>query len=113
MGMFLGQVSKRASESRVEVQTSNSKTEKVVFPEPYNLKYQPSGYEFTVEGRYHDLGNFASRIEDYEKLLRIQSIRIVPSGKTPGQNIAELKLWAILKAPPQPAPAAEAKNAKK
>lgn len=102
MGVFLGQVSKMASESRTEVQTSNPLNEKAVFAEPYNLKYQPSGYEFTVEGGYHDLGNLVSRLESHEKLLRIQSMKIVPSEKTPGRNIAELKLWAILKAPPPP-----------
>jgi len=102
MGVFLGQVSKMASETRTEVQTSNPLNEKAVFVEPYNLKYQPSGYEFTVEGGYHDLGNFVSHLENHGKLLRIQSIKIVPSEKTPGRNIAELKLWAILKAPPPP-----------
>jgi Tfp pilus assembly protein PilO len=113
MGVFLGQVSKKASESGVELQTSNPLAEKTVFPDPYDQKYLPSGYEFTVEGGYHSLGNFVSRIEGHEKLLRIQSLKISPSKKTPGKNVAELKLWAILKAPPQAAkPAKSAKDAK-
>ncbi|MBI4711420.1 MAG: type 4a pilus biogenesis protein PilO [Candidatus Omnitrophica bacterium] len=113
MDMLLGQVSKMASESRVDVLTSKPLTEKAVFPSPYNIKYQPSGYEFSVQGGYHDLANLASRIEGHEKLLRIHSLEIVPAEKTPERHIAELTLWAIIKAPPQPpAPAKKAPKAK-
>ncbi|MFA7255578.1 MAG: type 4a pilus biogenesis protein PilO [Candidatus Omnitrophota bacterium] len=117
LGMLLGQISKMAGESRVDMLASRPLTEKAFFPAPYHLKYQPSGYEFTVQGGYHDLGNLTSRIENYDKLLRIRSLEITPDGKTPGRHIAELKLWAILKAPPQAAvpakKAVKAKNAKK
>ncbi len=110
MGVLLGQVSKMASESRVDVITSQPLIEKTVFAAPYHLKYQPSGYEFTVQGGYHDLGNLVSRIENHGKLLRIQNLKIVPAEKTPNRHIAELKLWAILKAPPQVTPPAKAKK---
>jgi hypothetical protein len=50
IGLLLGQVSKMAGESRVDVLASKPLAEKTVFPAPYNLKYQPSGYEFTVQG---------------------------------------------------------------
>jgi len=116
LGMLLGQISKMANESHVDMLASKPLTEKAVFTAPYNLKYQPSGYGFTMQGGYHDLGNLASRIESHKKLLRIQSLEIKPEGKTPDRHVAELKLWAILKAPPQiapPAKAAKAKNAKK
>ncbi len=116
MGLLLGQISKMASESRVDMLASKPLTEKAVFPAPYNLKYQPSGYEFTVQGEYHDLGLLASRIEGHGKLLRIQSLSIVPAEIASAREVAELKLWAILKAPPQaaaPAKKAKAKNAKK
>lgn len=117
MALLLGQISKMASESRVDMLTSKPVVEKVGFSAPYNLKYQPSGYEFTVQGGYHDLAKLASRIESYEKLLRIRSLQITPSGKTPDQHVAELKLWAILPASPAvavpPVPAAGANGAKK
>ena len=116
MGILLGQVSKMASESRVDVLASKPLNEKTFFASPYNLKYQPSGYEFTVQGGYHDLGVFVSHIENYKKLLRVQSLEIVSDGKTPGRQIAELKLWAIMKAPPQaakPVKPVKAKNVKK
>jgi len=80
------------------------------------VKYQPSGYEFTMQGGYHELGILVSRIEGHEKLLRIQSLEIRPDSKTPGRHVADLKLWAIQKAPPQvalSAKKAKAKNAKK
>jgi Tfp pilus assembly protein PilO len=113
MGMLLGYVSKMASESHVDVLASKPMTEKTVFAAPYHLKYQPRGYEFTVQGGYHDLGNFASRIEGCGKLLRIQSLEIVPTEKTPDRHIAILKLWAIIKAPPQAASPVKAKSAAK
>lgn len=114
LGVLLGQVSKRGSESRVEVLASKPTAEKNPFKAPYNLKYQPSAYEFTLQGGYHDLANFAGRIESNEKLLRIRSFQIVPSEKTPDKHIAELKLWAMLKVPAQAAaPAAGASNVKK
>lgn len=113
MGILLGSVSKMASESRVDVLASKPLTEKTVFAAPYHLKYQPCGYEFTVQGRYHDLGNLASRIEGHEKLLRIQSLEIVPAEKTPDRQIANLKLWAIMKTLPQAAPPAKAKSVAK
>jgi hypothetical protein len=113
MGLLLGLVSKMASESRVDVLASKPLSEKVVFAAPYNVRYQPSGYEFTVQGGYHDLGNLASRIEGHKKLLRIRSIEIVSAEKTPDRHVAEMKLWAILKAPPQAASKAGVKNVKK
>ncbi|MDD5226186.1 MAG: hypothetical protein PHV97_03255 [Candidatus Omnitrophica bacterium] len=113
IGLLLGQVSKMAGESRVDVLASKPLAEKTVFPAPYNLKYQPSGYEFTVQGGYHDLGNLASRIETHGKLLRIRSLEIMPSEKTPDRHVAGLKIWAILTAPQVAAPVAGANNAKK
>ena len=113
VGMLQGQISKMANESHVDVLISKPLTGKAVFAAPYDLKYQPSGYEFTVQGGYHDLGNLASRIESHEKLLRIRSLLIVPAEKTPDRHVAGLKLWAILKASPAAVPTAGASNAKK
>lgn len=112
LGSLLGQVSKMANESRVEVLTSKPLAEKTVFVAPYNTKYQPSGYEFTLQGGYHDLGKLVSRIETYEKLLRIRSIQILPSKQT-DRHVAELKLWAITTASPGAAPGVGDNRAKK
>ena len=113
MGLLLGLVSKMASESRVDLLASKPMTEKAVFAAPYHLKYKPSGYEFSVQGGYHDLGVFVSRIEGHEKLLRIHGLEIIPTEKTPERHIANLTLWAIIKAPPPPpAPAKKAPKGK-
>lgn len=117
LGLLLGQISKMASESRVDVLASKPMNEKIVFGAPYNTKYQPSGYEFTVQGGYHDLGMMVSRIENHEKLLRIRSLQVVSSEKSPGRHICGLKLWAIVVPAPvavaKKAPGTGAKNAKK
>jgi len=111
IGLLLGQISKLADESRVEVLASRPQLEKVIYAAPYNAKYAASGYEFTVQGGYHDLGKLAGRIESYDKLLRIQRLQITSSEKSPERHKAELRLLAITVAPP--APVTKAANAKK
>jgi hypothetical protein len=116
LGLLLGQISKMANETRVDVLASKPFNDKVLFAAPYNAKYQPSGYEFTLQGGYHDLGTLVSMIEGYEKLLRIRSLQIVASERTPERHICGLRLWAIVVPPPAAAikaPAAGAKSAKK
>jgi len=109
MGLLLGLASKFAGESRVDVLASKPLAEKTTYPAPYDMKYQPSGYEFTMQGGYHDLGTLVSRIESHDKLLKVQSIEIKTDDKNPGRHIADLKLWAIMK----PSPEAIAQAAKK
>ena len=114
LSVLLGLVSKMGSESRVEVLASKPTDEKKLFQAPYHLQYQPSGYEFTLQGGYHSLASMVDLIESHEKLLRIQAFQIVPSEVAQDRHVAEMKLWAILKAPPQAAaPAVGAKNVKK
>lgn len=113
MGLLLGQVSRMADASGVDVMASRPSNVRTAFAAPYNLKYQPSGYEFTMQGGYHELGELASRIETHKKLLRIRSIEIVPVEKMPERHIAELRLWAIMAAPKTVAPSKGASHAKK
>ena len=114
LGVLLGQISKLGSESRVEVLTSKPTVEKNLFQAPYHLKYQPGGYEFTLQGGYHDFADMVSKIETHGKLLRIRGFQIVPSDKMTDRHTAELKLWAIMKAaPPAVAPAIGVGNVKK
>lgn len=113
IGVLLGQFSRMARESRVDVLASKPFSEKTVFQAPFYLKYQPVGYEFTVQGGYHDLGSLISRIETHEKLLRVQSIEITPSEKDSGRQLASVKIWAISKPSQAAMPAAGAVNAKR
>lgn len=112
VGLLLGQVSKLAVESKVDVLASKPVNEKIVYAAPYNSKYEANGYDFTLQGGYHDFGMLANRIETYSRLLRIQSIHILPSEKTPGKQISEWRLSAISKST-QPAVAMGPYNAKK
>ena len=111
LSVLLGQVSKMADESRVEVLASKPSVEKNVFQAPYHLRYKSSGYEFALQGGFHDLAGLVGRTESSKKLLRIRSLHIVPSDKTPDRQIAELKLWAILSVSPAAAPSAAAAGA--
>ncbi len=110
--LLLSQIAKMASLARIEVLSSKPLDEKMVLPAPYNQKYQPAGYQIAVQGGYHEIGNFVSRIENNDKLLRVQSVQIEADKKSEGKSIAELKIWAILEG--QPAAAAKgAKNGSK
>ncbi len=113
LGLLLGQISKMASESRVDVLASKPMSEKVVFPAPYNAKYLLSGYEFSVQGGYHDLGTLVSRIENCENLLRVRSLQIVSSEKSQDRQVVGLRLWAVVVPPPAAKATAGDKSAKK
>ena len=113
IGLLLGQVSKLADESHVEVLSSQPLDEKITYGAPYNAKYSANGYEFTVQGGYHDLGRLVGRIESYDKLLRIQQFQINPSDKAMERHRAELRILAFTVAPPLPVTVKKASNAKK
>ncbi len=95
VSLLLGQVSKLARDAKVNVIASKPQGEKSGFPAPYDSQYQGSSYDFAVEGGYHDLGRFTSLVESYPKLLRIQSLKIMPIDKTPEKQIAELRIMAV------------------
>lgn len=116
IGLLLGQISKLAYESRVEVIGSRPLSDTIVYPAPYDAKYAAHGYEFTVLGGYHDLGKFLAKIESYDKLLRVHRLHIAVSDKTPELHRAELKVLAFTAAPPLPpakVPAKKSVHAKK
>jgi hypothetical protein len=70
---LLGMISKLAEESKVSIVASKPMEYDGKFPAPFNTRYAGSLFEFSLEGDYHSLGNFVSRIESHEKVLRIQS----------------------------------------
>ncbi|MBU9888706.1 MAG: type 4a pilus biogenesis protein PilO [Candidatus Omnitrophica bacterium] len=116
IGLLLGQVSKMAKESRVEVIASRPLGDKLVYPAPYNAKYAAQGYEFTVIGGYHELGGLIARIESHEKLLRVHRMNLSVPDEAQGRIRAELKVLAFTVAPPLPpgkATAQKAPNVKK
>ncbi len=92
--LLLGAISRLAKETRVTILSSKPKELENVFPAPFNDQYQAFIYDFTVEGAYHDIGRFVSKIESNPKLLRIQRIRILPKDATSNIQTADLELSA-------------------
>lgn len=93
--LLLGTLSKLAEESRVSIIASKPQNYEGKFPEPFNRQYEASQYDVTVEGSYHDLASFVSRIESSPKLLRVQSFHLRPQEETPQSHLADISLSAL------------------
>ena len=93
--LLLGAISKLAEESRISIIASKPKTYEGKLPEPFSAQYEASQYDFTVEGGYHDLANFISRIESNSKLLRVQSFYLRPQEEAPQNHLADISLSAV------------------
>lgn len=93
--LLLGVISKLAQESNVSVVASNPKPFEGKFPAPFDAQYEANAYTFTIEGGYHDLALFISKIENNDKVLRIQTYTLLPQEKSPGKHLAELGLTAV------------------
>lgn len=108
IALLLGQVSKVASDAKVDMIASRPKAESASFPAPYDSIYQPVRYDFTMQGGYHQMGKFCSYLELFPKLLRIQKIHILSSTDDPTRHIAEFEIMAVMEkvaVPEQPAKA--------
>jgi len=95
LSLLLGEISKLAEESGVSVIASRPQDKPESFPKPYDAKYRADLYDFTVEGDYHALGRFISRIESHERQLRVQFFNINPREKNPESHILNLTLSAV------------------
>jgi hypothetical protein len=93
--LLLGVVSKMAQDSKVSIVSSTPKPFSEKFPPPFDAQYEASAYDFTVEGGYHEIGEFVSRIENNAKVLRIQSFYITTQEKTADKHLASFTLTAV------------------
>ncbi|MCM8775418.1 MAG: type 4a pilus biogenesis protein PilO [Candidatus Omnitrophica bacterium] len=93
--LLLGEISKLAHESKVSIIASRPQDEAVKFPPPYDQLYRSTLYDFTIEGGYHALGTFVSKIESYPKQLQIQSFRIEPKGENSTSHVSEIRLLVV------------------
>lgn len=93
--LLLGAISRLAQESNVSVVASNPKKFEGKFPAPFDAQYEGNAYDFTVEGGYHELALFISKIENNSKVLRVQNYNIRPQEKTPNKHLAEISLSAV------------------
>ncbi|OQA56187.1 MAG: Pilus assembly protein, PilO [Candidatus Omnitrophica bacterium ADurb.Bin277] len=95
IALLLGQVSKLAHDAKVDMIASRPQKDSVLYPKPYQDRYLAVGYDFTMQGGYHQLARLAAAIESYPKLLRIQKIQIVPSKDDQSRHVAQFDLVAI------------------
>ncbi len=93
--LLLGAISKLAVESKVSVVASMPKDSEAKFPSPYDSIYEGNTYDFTVEGGYHNLGKFISKIEANAKLLRVETFSLRVRPETPGVHLASVSLSAV------------------
>ena len=93
--LLLGAISKMANDSKVSIVASKPKPAEGKFPVPFDGLYESSLYDVTLEGGYHALGDFVSRVESNPKILRIQSLTIHPKDDNAQVRLADLTLAAI------------------
>ncbi len=93
--LLLGAISKLGEESHISIIASKPKNYEGKLPEPFNAQYEANQYDFTVEGGYHDLATFVSRIESNPKLLRVQSFYLRPQEEKPQNHLADISLSAV------------------
>ncbi len=95
--LLLGKIAKLADESKVSIISSTPRDTKVEFPKPYDASFKADLYDFTVEGGYHEMAQFISRIENYPQILRVELFQLSPSEKNPAKHLAEITLSAVSK----------------
>jgi Tfp pilus assembly protein PilO len=112
LSLLLGQISKLAAESSVEVIASKPLSEAVKFPKPFQDRLQAASYDFVMQGDYHALAKFASGVESFSRPLRIQMIHIVPATDNPERHIATFDIFAIAEKPVSPVTASTTNSAR-
>ena len=102
--LLLGDISKLANEANVVIISSSPKEGGEKFPAPFDKQYEASLYSFTVEGGYHQLGEFVAKLEGNPKILRIQEFDISsPKEKEGGQTLSASLMIAAISAKEQSA----------
>ena len=93
--LLLGAIAKLADESKVNIIASRPKDFLEKLPPPFDEQYEGNLYDFTVEGGYHALGTFISKIEANPKVLRIQLCHVNPREASPDSHVASISLSAM------------------
>lgn len=102
--LLLGVISKMANDSKVAIVASKPRPFEGKLPAPFDTQYEASLYDVTVEGGYHAVGDFVSRLESNPKILRIQSFNIRQKEKSDKVHLADFTLSAVSQKAPAPAP---------
>ena len=93
--LLLGVISKLAQDSKVSIVASNPRKFEGKFPPPFDTQYEANAYDFTVEGGFHNLADFVSKIENNPKVLRIQTFLVLPQDKNYEKHTASLSLTVV------------------
>ncbi len=93
--LLLGHISKLAEESKVTIVASKPKEYSGKLPAPFDKQYEANVYDFTIEGGYHEIGNFIGKIESNPKLLRVQLFNISAREEDPKIHLVDLSLSAV------------------
>ncbi len=93
--LLLGTISKMAQASNVTMLASKPKAAEGKFPKPFDDQFEASLYDFTVEGGYHAVGDFISRIESNDKILRILSLTIRVKENSPQAHLVDISISAV------------------
>lgn len=96
MQRLLGLLAEMGQKSKVTLLSSKPDETAAKLPVPFDQSYAVSSYFISVEGGYHDLADFVSKIENYQKLLKVEEYLISPQEKTPKTHLCELKISAFL-----------------
>ena len=93
--LLLGQVSKIAENAGADIVASKPRIDKVVFPAPFQDRFRAVNYDLTMRGGYHALGKLTAGIESQSRLLRIQSLQILPVADDPEKQTVQYCLSVI------------------
>ena len=93
--LLLGAISKLAVESNVSVVASMPKDSGAKFPTPFDKAYEGNMYDFSLEGGYHNLGQFISKVESNGKLLRVETFSVKYRPENPTSHLSEISMSAV------------------
>lgn len=64
-------------------------------PAPFNKRYRRTSYIVSLEGGYHPLAEYVSRLEDHQKIFRIDELSIVPKEENVKIHTAQVLVSAF------------------
>lgn len=93
--LLLGRVAKIADENKVSIISSSPRDSVAAFPKPFDGAFKADLYDFVVEGGYHELAQFISKVESYPQILRVELFDLRPNESSSEKHIADITLSAV------------------
>ncbi len=95
ISLLLGKISKVAQDAQVDLVSSQPLPHSEIFSGVYEKKYKSTLYQLTVDGSYHRIADFVSRLESYPQYFQIQELSINPEASMAEKLVADIKLMAV------------------